>query len=242
LGGLGLEIIRQFVPRGIQRLAVIDLPNDPEKVLGNLVKNVEHFSYRQAPVEDQNALKTAMEAVAKELGGFNLVINSAGIFNERDPAHMIAVNYTGTVNSTLIGLDLMRKDKSGKGGVIMNIASEAGLRTAFGLPIYCGTKHAVRAFTQSLRAGSFNELTGVKFMTICPGVTMTPMVENYKNRTLFPEMIRSMKDAMAQIEIQQPQVVGVTILKALEDGENGAVWACIGGNIRKVHIPEYPEI
>lgn len=64
---------------------------------------------------------------------------------------------TGTVNSTLIGIDLMRKDlneksniNKNKGGTIINIASIAGLRPVFFIPVYSGTKHAIVGFTRSL--------------------------------------------------------------------------------------------
>lgn len=57
----------------------------------------------------------------------------------------------GVVNSTLIGIDLMRKDEGMRGGVIVNIASITALGPHFWIPIYAGSKHAVLGFTRSLK-------------------------------------------------------------------------------------------
>jgi 15-hydroxyprostaglandin dehydrogenase (NAD) len=43
----------------------------------------------------------------------------------------------------------MGKDEGGKGGVVVNIASTAGLAPFAGCPVYVATKHAVIGFTRS---------------------------------------------------------------------------------------------
>jgi hypothetical protein len=43
----------------------------------------------------------------------------------------------------------MGKDKGGKGGVVVNIASTLGLAPIAGCPVYAGTKHAVVGITRS---------------------------------------------------------------------------------------------
>lgn len=97
----------------------------------------------------------------------------------------------GVVNSTMIAIDLMHKNKaSGMGGVVINIASITALGAHFWLPIYAGSKHAVLGFTRSLTNEKFYERTGVKFMSICPGVTHTPLAtrEAFIGKHCFPEM------------------------------------------------------
>lgn len=54
------------------------------------------------------------------------------------------------MNSTIIGIDLMRKDNGMRGGSIVNIASITALGSHFWLPVYAGSKHAVLGFTRSL--------------------------------------------------------------------------------------------
>ena len=53
------------------------------------------------------------------------------------------------VRGTLLGLQYMGKDKGGKGGVVVNISSIAGLAPLAGCPVYVATKHAVIGLTRS---------------------------------------------------------------------------------------------
>jgi 15-hydroxyprostaglandin dehydrogenase (NAD) len=53
------------------------------------------------------------------------------------------------VRGTLLGLQYMGKDEGGNGGVVVNMASVAGLVVAPHFPVYVATKHAVIGFTRS---------------------------------------------------------------------------------------------
>jgi len=53
------------------------------------------------------------------------------------------------IRGTLLGIQQMRKDSGGKGGIIVNISSIAGLRAVSQLPVYSATKHAVVSFSRS---------------------------------------------------------------------------------------------
>lgn len=84
----------------------------------------------------------------------------------------------------------MRKDRgqSHRGGTIVNIASITGVGPHFWLPIYSGSKHAVVGFTRGLANQAFYDQTGVKFITINPGITETPLIEVFYDKHPFPEM------------------------------------------------------
>ena len=57
-------------------------------------------------------------------------------------------------------------------GLIINISSGAGKNGYSGLTTYCGTKFAVRGFTQAMR----NELPReIKIISVNPGLTATQM-------------------------------------------------------------------
>jgi len=53
------------------------------------------------------------------------------------------------VRGTLLGLQYMGKDEGGKGGLVINIASNLGLDPIAGSPVYVATKHAVIGLTRS---------------------------------------------------------------------------------------------
>lgn len=148
----------------------------------------------------------------------------------------------GVVNSTLAAIDLLRRDKGGSGGVIINLASEAGLTSAPTLPIYSGTKHAVTGFTRSLANETFLKKTGISFLTICPSYVDSSMAKNYRDKFMFLDIFSDSEKVLKLQQEQPASVIGDCVIRALKDGENGAVWACSPNAIRKVKLPEYPNL
>jgi 15-hydroxyprostaglandin dehydrogenase (NAD) len=61
----------------------------------------------------------------------------------------ICLLQNAVVRGTLLGLQYMGKDEGGKGGVVVNTASVAGLAPFAVTPIYVATKHAVIGLTRS---------------------------------------------------------------------------------------------
>jgi len=53
------------------------------------------------------------------------------------------------VRGTLLGFQYMGKDEGGKGGVVVNMSSIAGLIISATFPVYVATKHAVIGLTRS---------------------------------------------------------------------------------------------
>lgn len=78
----------------------------------------------------------------------------------------------------------MGKDKGGRGGVIANIASILGLQPLAGCPVYVGTKHFVVGLDRSFGTPFYFNRTGIKVVTMCPGVTDTPLISEAGSRVL----------------------------------------------------------
>jgi 15-hydroxyprostaglandin dehydrogenase (NAD) len=53
------------------------------------------------------------------------------------------------VRGTLLGFQYMGKDEGGKGGVVVNVSSVAGLAPSAIFTVYTATKHAVIGLTRS---------------------------------------------------------------------------------------------
>lgn len=94
---------------------------------------------------------------------------------------MIATNVTGLINMTQAVLPTFMKRENGGAGDIINIGSIAGREAYIGGSIYCATKAAVRAFTESLR----KELiaTRIRVMEVDPGQveTVCCLLSNARN-------------------------------------------------------------
>lgn len=55
----------------------------------------------------------------------------------------------GIIHTTYAAIDALSKDKGGRGGVILNVASMAGLNSLSGGPSYSASKHGVVGFTNA---------------------------------------------------------------------------------------------
>jgi NAD(P)-dependent dehydrogenase (short-subunit alcohol dehydrogenase family) len=109
-----------------------------------------------ADVSDFEALSGAADAVEEVLGPIDIWVNNAmttvfSFFDDIDPAEYeraTRVTYLGTVWGTKVALNKMQpRDR----GTIVQVGSALAYR---GIPLqapYCGAKHAIKGFQESLR-------------------------------------------------------------------------------------------
>jgi NAD(P)-dependent dehydrogenase (short-subunit alcohol dehydrogenase family) len=133
-------------------------------------------------VADLDAVEAAAKRVEAELGEIDVWVNVAFVgalrfFWDTDPEvyHRITdVTYFGQVNGTRVALEHMRpRDR----GVIVQVGSALAYR---GIPLqsaYCGAKHAVKGFTESVITELKHEGSKVRVsMVELPGVN-TPQFD-----------------------------------------------------------------
>ena len=106
-------------------------------------------------VTDQGSIDGAVKAVEEKAGGIDILVNNAALFDMAPIVEitrasydkLFAVNFSGT----LFTLQAVARSMiaRGKGGKIINMASQAGRRGEALVAIYCATKAAVISLTQS---------------------------------------------------------------------------------------------
>lgn len=127
-------------------------------------------------VSDADALAIAADKIEAELGPIDAWVNVAFVgalryfwdTKPQDYERITSVTYFGQVNGTRVALERMRP--RGR-GVIVNVGSALAFR---GIPLqaaYCGAKHAVKGFTESVRAELKSERSKVQLCTVqLPGM------------------------------------------------------------------------
>lgn len=70
------------------------------------------------------------------------------------------------------------------------------------IPIYSGTKAAVVAMSRSFGDLHNYERTKVRVVTVCPGVTDTPLIRDMMDRNLGPEYRKILEEMMPLLEVQ----------------------------------------
>lgn len=178
--GIGRAIALRMARLGMQ-IAVL-ARNEAE--LAALGQEVEALGARYLPIQadaaDFEALGRAFAQVWAALGGFDVLVNSAGTgvmtpFEELSQADIDAtvdVNLKGTIYSVRQAVPWMAKNG---GGNILNISSMSAIR---GIPdpvncngIYTATKFAVNGFTECMQ--KYLLKYNIRVTALCPGSTDT---------------------------------------------------------------------
>lgn len=125
------------------------------------------------------SIKACVGETERQFGGIDILVNNAAIFDmapwgeitERSYDRVFAVNVKGLIFMLQEVAESMKG--RGKGGKIINIASQAGRRGEALVSVYCASKAAVISITQS--AGLALISHGINVNGIAPGVVDTPM-------------------------------------------------------------------
>ncbi len=125
-------------------------------------------------VTDQGSIDAAIRTVEDRTGGIDILINNAALFDlapiveitRASYERLFAINVAGTLFTMQAAARSMIA--RGKGGKIINMASQAGRRGEPLVAVYCATKAAVISLTQS--AGLNLIAHGINVNAIAPGV------------------------------------------------------------------------
>ncbi len=135
----------------------------------------------QLDIAKQPSIDACVAEVEKRAGSIDILVNNAGVFDlapvgeitEASYERIFGVNVKGVIfMSQAVAMSMIRR---GKGGKIINFASQAGRRGEALVTIYCASKAAVISITQSMGLGLIKH--GINVNAIAPGVIDTDMWE-----------------------------------------------------------------
>jgi NAD(P)-dependent dehydrogenase (short-subunit alcohol dehydrogenase family) len=180
--GVGRAVVREFAAHGYD----VAILARGDAGLAAAAADVEQAGGRALPIETDVASLGQVEAAAQrveaELGPIDIWVNVAFVgalryFWDTDDAlyrRITDVTYFGYVNGTRAALTRMRARNR---GVVVQVGSALGYR---GIPLqsaYCGAKHAIKGFTESVVTELKHERSKVRVcMVELPGVN-TPQFD-----------------------------------------------------------------
>ncbi|HLW91972.1 MAG TPA: L-iditol 2-dehydrogenase [Roseiarcus sp.] len=174
--GIGRAIAERYVKEGARVFIAdlqLDLARDAAEALGDKAEAIE------VNVTDLASINRMVAQVATKAGGVDILVNNAAAFDlapivevtEKSYDKIFAVNVKGLFFTLqAVARQMIAR---GKGGKIINMASQAGRRGEALVSIYCASKAAVISLTQSAGLDLIKHKINVN--GIAPGVVDTPM-------------------------------------------------------------------
>ena len=181
--GIGDAIARGFAQAGA-RVILSDIADERGEALAQeLRQQGAEAVYISADVSDAVAVDALFDAIEARFGRLDFACNNAGI--EGAPARTESCtheNWNRTLGINLSGAwYCMRREiplmEKGGGGVIVNVASIAGLKGFDGLPAYVASKHGLVGLTKS--AALETAQRGIRVNAICPAAIDTEMIQRF---------------------------------------------------------------
>lgn len=182
--GFGLGIAQRFARAGAH-VIINDIDASAAEQAADRINNRGHSALPFVGDVSQASAVEALTAVSvRRFGGLDIIVNNAGITHENCPMldvdeaayeHIFAVNVKACYLSAKYVVPQFRKQ--GRGGVILNIASIAGLRPRPGLTWYCASKGAVIAMTKAMAVELAEE--SIRVNALCPVAGDTPLLPKF---------------------------------------------------------------
>jgi NADP-dependent 3-hydroxy acid dehydrogenase YdfG len=134
-----------------------------------------------ANVADEAQIRDVVAKTQEQFGRIDSLINNAGVMllgpidgaNTEDWRRMIDVNLLGLMYATHAVLPIMKSQQTGH---IINVSSVAGRTISPFGAVYCATKFAVGAFSESLRQQVFKD--NIRVTIVEPGLVATELAQH----------------------------------------------------------------
>ena len=181
--GIGRACALRLAEEGAQ-LALFDVLDDAGAVLvADLQAQGAMARYWHVDVGSERDVHAAIDEVATQFGGVDVLVNNAGIAGANKPTHEIteeewdrvqAINVKGVFFCVKHAISHLRR---AGGGSIINLSSIYGLVGAADVPPYHASKGAVRLMSKN--DALIYAADRIRVNSIHPGFIWTPMVEHH---------------------------------------------------------------
>ena len=171
-------------------------------------------------------------------GALDIVVNCAGVIYHATAEQTTDTQWRETMDINVGGVFFVCRAavpalRQRGGGVIVNIASDAGLSSSRHLVAYCASKGAVIQLTRAMAIDHAHE--GIRSVAVCPGDVDTPMLRGeFEQRALDLETgLRQSAESVPLGRVCTSQEVADLVLYVASDSARfmtGAAVALDGGS------------
>ena len=235
--GIGKCTAELFAKEG-SAVAIIDRNGDKAKsVADSINSNGGKAIAIEADVTSEEQIIRAVKTTVKNLGPIDILVNHAGVIPDGDTSILdveektidqgLAINVKGMM---LVGKQVGRSMRdAGKGGTIVNTASDLSQIALAGLATYVTSKTAIPGLTRAMATdlAAFN----IRVNAVAPGFTYTEMTAGLADNK---EIMEPMRETYLLKQLGQPIDVANCILFLASDESafcTGSVLTVDGGHV-----------
>lgn len=225
--GIGLSIAHEFARRGAN-VVLNGRSEISEDLLGQFSDYDVTVIGISGDISQEADAKRMVEEAIDQLGSLDILINNAGITNDKlmlkmteaDFEKVLKINLTGAFNMTQAVLKPMTKARQ---GAIINISSVVGLTGNIGQANYAASKAGLIGFSKSVAKEVASR--GIRVNVIAPGFVESDMTD------VIPEKMK--ETIIGQIPMKRigkpEEVASVATFLAEQEYITGQVLAIDGG-------------
>ncbi len=177
--GIGKEIVRRFIEEGADLWGLCSKPSAACEELETFANEKgTRFHEIHADAGNPEELAAVVSAALKDAGGFDVLVNNAGITRDglsfrmklEDWNSVLQVNLTGAfITGQIVSSDMIRRRQ----GSIINMSSVVGIHGQGGQVNYAASKAGLIGYSKSLAKEVAGR--GVRVNVIAPGYIITEM-------------------------------------------------------------------
>lgn len=173
--GIGAAIAEGFAAKGA-RVAALDMNLEAAQAHAATLPDARAFA---CDVTDAASITRAVAEIRAEMGEIDILVNSAGIVDLAPAEEISDRAWTRTIEVNLTGSFLMAREvgramiAAGRGGRIINLASQAGSVAIDGHVAYCASKFGIIGVTKTLALEWGRH--GITVNSISPTVVLTDL-------------------------------------------------------------------
>ena len=244
--GIGEATAKRFIEEGAY-VVIGDIQDERGIQLAEELGPNARFQH--CDVTKEESVASLMAYTNNEFGTIDIVMNNAGIVGNRGPIATIpAEEFKVTLDILLFGTFLgikyaaqyMQENKS---GVIINIASTAGVTGGLGPHVYAAAKHGVVGLTKNVAAELCR--SGIRVNCIAPGSTVTPLVaaaymDDHNNLEEVTEVVRSKSPILNRPGLPIDVANAALYLASDESGNTNGHCLVVDGGVTTGSTPNHP--
>ena len=166
-----------------------------------------------ADFSDESQITSAIDNAAKEFGGLDILVNSAGLALQAKLSDGVTSDWKQMLDVNVLGLAIASREAlthfPETGGQIVNLCSMSGHRVPGKGGFYAATKFAVRAMTEGLRQELRAAGNQTRVSQLSPGFVDTELLDIYFGGS------GANRYGAVDYEMLKPEDIAATVLHVL---------------------------